>query len=53
MSDLGVFWSYVHKDDEAVGGRIVRLAQLLRNEYELQTGEPLVVFVDKSSIEWG
>ena len=53
MSDLALFWSYVHKDDDAVGGRMTRLAKAIQNEYELQTGEPLELFVDKSSIAWG
>ena len=29
------FWSYVHIDDEAVAGRIIRLSKLVREEFAL------------------
>lgn len=47
------FWSYAHADDEAEGGRITQLADLLRQEYELLTGEPLTLSLDISLLEWG
>lgn len=47
------FWSYTHKDDEQDGGRILRLASLIRDEYALLTGEELRVFIDRDSLGWG
>jgi len=47
------FWSYVHADDEAEGGRIRRLAERIRNEYSVLTGEDLAIFVDREDIAWG
>lgn len=46
------FWSYVRNDDDAGVGAIVRLSEKLTAEYELITGEPLNLFVDRS-IGWG
>lgn len=51
--DAVAFWSYVRDDDTAEDGRIGRLADQLRSEYELITGEKLSVFVDREGIEWG
>jgi hypothetical protein len=53
--DLGAvgFWSYVHADDEAEGGRIRRLAAAIRNEYTVLTGDELTIFVDREDIAWG
>lgn len=53
MAQATGFWSYVHKDDEAEGGRISRLARDVVAQYELLTGEPIDLFLDKDSIEWG
>jgi hypothetical protein len=53
MADLRGFWSYVHADDSAEGGRILRLAQDLRDQFEMLTGESIALFVDKDSLEWG
>jgi TIR domain len=47
------FWSYVHADNEAEGGRIVRLAGRLRSEYSVLTGDGLQVFVDREDLAWG
>ena len=47
------FWSYVHKDDEAQGGRISRLAKDLVTEYEMLTGDRIELFLDKDGIKWG
>jgi hypothetical protein len=51
--DAKGFWSYVHADDDAEFGRIRQLADLLRKEFGLQTGEELQLFLDRDSIEWG
>lgn len=47
------FWSYVHTDDEAEGGRIVELAYDVRRQYGLLTGGALSLFLDKDAISWG
>lgn len=47
------FWSYTHRDNDLDRGRVARLAQDIVDEYELQTGKPLRMFVDSISIEWG
>ncbi|MFJ7911485.1 toll/interleukin-1 receptor domain-containing protein [Kitasatospora sp. NPDC096204] len=47
------FWSYSHRDNELVDGRIVRLARSIGNAFELIAGEELAVFVDKDDIAWG
>ena len=46
------FWSYTHRDNDLDRGR-ERLAQDISDEYELQTGETLKMFVDSHSIKWG
>jgi TIR domain len=48
----GGFWSYVHADDEAEGGRIVSLGRDIVAEFRLQTGERVELFVDQR-IGWG
>lgn len=47
------FWSYVHADDQAEGERISRLARDLASQFEMLTGEPLTLFLDKDAIKWG
>ncbi len=46
------FWSYTHADNDASAGKIVRLAELIANEYFLLTGEKLECFVD-IDVKWG
>ena len=53
MAGLEGFWSYVHDDNEATGGRIVQLAEDVMAEFKMQTAEPLHLFVDRDSIQWG
>jgi hypothetical protein len=53
MDRNGGFWSYVHDDDDAEGGRIVQLAQDVKKQYELITGESVEIFLDRTSIAWG
>jgi len=53
MTNSQGFWSYVHADDEAEGGRISRLARDLTNQYEMLTGETISLFLDKDALEWG
>lgn len=53
MSDAQGFWSYVHEDDAADGGRIIRLAKDVVDQYEMLTGETICLFLDKVAIEWG
>ena len=47
------FWSYVHDDDTAEGGRIRRIAADLKAQYGIITGESIHIFVDRADIEWG
>jgi TIR domain len=49
----GGFWSYTHRDDQLDRGRITRLSECIASAFEIVTGEPLKIFVDKKSIEWG
>ncbi len=53
MTNSQGFWSYVHADDEAEGGRISRLARDVTGQFELLTGEPLTLFLDRDAIKWG
>jgi TIR domain len=47
------FLSYVQTDDEDDNGRISALADDLRAQYRMQTGEKFELFVDRESIQWG
>lgn len=47
------FWSYVHTDDAADGGRIAQLARDIAAEFEMQTGEPIELFLDRDQLQWG
>lgn len=47
------FWSYAHRDNDLDRGRVGTLAQDISDEFELQTGESLEMFVDNRSIRWG
>jgi methyl-accepting chemotaxis protein len=55
MNSTGVagFWSYTHRDNEADGGRLLRLAQHVQAEYELLTGQEIQIFIDRDDIAWG
>jgi hypothetical protein len=53
MSEYDGFWSYVHKDDEAEGGRIQQLGRDIADQFELLTGEKLNLFLDREDIAWG
>jgi len=53
-SDAAIgFWSYAHGDNELDNGLILELARLVQDEYNLLTGEPLRLFVDRDSLAWG
>src|ERR1700735_4185819 len=47
------FWSYVHADNEAEGGRIVQLAHDLVAQYEMITAETINLFLDRDTLSWG
>jgi hypothetical protein len=49
MSESEGFWSYVHADDQAEGGRMSRLARDVRDQFQMLTGEPLDLFLDKDA----
>lgn len=48
----GGFWSYSREDDEQDGGRIRQLADAVRKEFSLLTGQELRLFIDRD-VEWG
>lgn len=47
------FWSYSHEDNELDGDGIIELAESLRKEFALVTGETLTLFIDRTGISWG
>ncbi len=48
------FWSYVHKDNDAMHGAIGRLAEHVQEEYGVLTGGiELDLFLDSASLKWG
>ena len=51
MSESQGFWSYVHADDLAEGERISQLARDNVAQFEMLTGEPISLFLDKVAIE--
>jgi hypothetical protein len=53
MAKATAFWSYVHKDDDAEGGRIARLARDIVDQYEMMTGDEIELFLDREHLAWG
>lgn len=53
MVELKGFWSYVHVDDDADGGRVARLAHDVAAQFEMLTGEKIDLFLDRDDIDWG
>ena len=53
MAEFQGFWSYVHADDNAEGGRISRLAKDVVDQYEMFSDAKINLFLDKDDIEWG
>jgi hypothetical protein len=53
VAELKGFWSYVHADDDADGGRVARLAQDVAAQFEMLTGEKIDLFLDRDDISWG
>ncbi len=47
------FWSYTHRDNDLDGGRVVRLSERIASAFEIITGDPLEIFLDKTSLDWG
>ena len=47
------FFSYAHGDNEREGGRVLRLAELIGNEFETLTGTSISIFTDNAEIKWG
>lgn len=47
------FWSYVRDDDRASFGKVVELGRDLASTYEMLTGSPVSLFLDRDSLEWG
>jgi hypothetical protein len=53
VAEVAGFWSYTHADDESDRKRIRGLAEDLKSEYGMLTGDELTLFVDKADIRWG
>jgi hypothetical protein len=53
MAVIDGFWSYVHADDDAESGRIAQLARDVASQFEMQTGEPIQLFLDRDNLVWG
>lgn len=51
MLDIKGFFSYAHADDSHLG--LTKLRENLCNEFRSLTGENLMLFIDKNSLEWG
>jgi hypothetical protein len=47
------FWSYTHDDNILDGDSILQLSRLIMEEYNLLSGEPLDLFVDRNDLAWG
>jgi hypothetical protein len=43
----------MHEDNELDGGNILGLPRLIGQEYDLLSGEPLELFIDRDGIAWG
>lgn len=53
MTELQGFWSYVHDDDDADGGRVIRLGHDVAAQYEMLTSQKIGLFLDRDDISWG
>jgi hypothetical protein len=53
VTDSQGFWSYVHADDDADGGRIIQLAHDIVAQYEMLSNETVELFLDRDGIVWG
>ncbi|WP_157962583.1 toll/interleukin-1 receptor domain-containing protein [Homoserinimonas sp. OAct 916] len=47
------FLSYAHADNEREGGRVLKIAEQIRSEFETLTGTSIEIFTDKAEILWG
>lgn len=47
------FLSYAHADNERSYGRVLQLADAIKDEYALASGDELELFVDRKSLRWG
>jgi hypothetical protein len=47
------FWSYAHSDNQSSNGRLLALADEIRKEYDILTGDSLHLFMDRDDVEWG
>ncbi|MEB0285498.1 toll/interleukin-1 receptor domain-containing protein [Cryobacterium sp. 10S3] len=52
-TDFDAFWSYTHEDNDRSRNRVLKLAESLKDEFALSTGDELELFVDKDSLGWG
>jgi hypothetical protein len=47
------FWSYANEDDRLDRGGILRLADLIANEFALVAGREIRIFADRKDLDWG
>ncbi|MEH1166739.1 toll/interleukin-1 receptor domain-containing protein [Micromonospora sp. CPCC 205539] len=47
------FWSYAREDNRLDGDAILNLSAALQDEFDLISGRPLKIFIDRESISWG
>jgi len=50
VAELKGFWSYVHADDAADGGRVSLLARDVAAQFEMLTGEKIDLFLDRDNV---
>ncbi|MET9486710.1 TIR domain-containing protein [Nocardia sp. NPDC006630] len=50
---LSAFWSYTRDDDECSDRHVTKLSKQISRAFKLINGNPLQVFIDRDSIEWG
>jgi hypothetical protein len=53
-AELKGFWSYVRRDDAALGGVITRLSEHVVDEYDFKRGDGAIdLFRDTAKVRWG
>jgi hypothetical protein len=46
------FWSYARRDDVAMAGHVLELADQVRDTYHMKTSETITIFMDRNDIKW-
>ena len=53
MADWTAFWSYVHKDNDHDGGRVLDLCHDLADRMHFRTGQEFTIFADRTGLARG